>query len=161
MTADDSDRREYRYSGGSWLWVGLAAPFVVGIGLIAQMTQDDDVPVVVPGAIGAVLVALLVLVLRASTVTATITDATHLTARGAFRTHVTAWPDVQGIEIEVNPGAGAQGAPSRMVVLYDASGRRRILPHLNDRNTPDLAHEVAALREVWMRHRGEDWTPAP
>ena len=107
---------------------------------------------------GAALAALFLLVLRLVKVTATISDETHLTARGAFRSHATAWPDVQGIEIEVNPGAGAQGAPAHVVVLYDASGHRRILPHLNDRNTPDLAREVAALREMWLLqgHPGGD-----
>jgi hypothetical protein len=161
VIADDSYRREYRYSGGSWLWVGLIAPFVAGIGLIARLALDDEVPMIAPAAVGAALAALFLLVLRLVKVTATISDATQLTARGAFRSHATAWPDVQGIEIEVNPGAGAQGAPSQIVVLYDASGRRRILPHLNDRNTPDLAHEVAALREVWTLHRGESWAPVP
>ncbi|WP_217214852.1 hypothetical protein [Streptomyces sp. AC550_RSS872] len=161
MIADDSHRREYRYSGGSWLWIGLAAPFVAGIGLIARMALDDEVPTTVPAAVGATLAALFLFVLRLVKVTATISDETHLTARGAFRSHATAWPDVQGIEIEINPGAGAQGAPGQIVVLYDASGRRRTLPHLNDRNTPDLAHEVAALRELWVLRRGEDWAPVP
>ncbi|KUL20856.1 hypothetical protein [Streptomyces regalis] len=161
MIADDSYRREYRYSGGSWLWLGLTAPFVAGIGLTARMALDDEVPVIVPAAVGAALAALFLFVVRLVRVTATISDETHLTARGAFRSRATAWPDVQGIEIEVNPGAGAQGAPSRIVVLYDASGRRRTLPHLNDRNIPDLAGEVAALREVWMLRRGEDWAPVP
>lgn len=163
MIADDDApyRREYRYSGGSWLWLGLAAPLVAGIGLIARLALDDEVPVAVPAAVGAALAALFLLVLRLVKVTATISDETHLTARGAFRSHATAWPDVQGIEIEVNPGAGAQGAPAHVVVLYDASGHRRILPHLNDRNTPDLAREVAALREMWLLHRGESWAPVP
>lgn len=161
MIADDSYRRVYRYSGGSWLWLGLAAPFVAGIGLIGRLALDDEVPVMVPAAVGAALAALFLLVLRLIKVTATISDETHLTARGAFRSHTTAWPDVQGIEIEVNPGAGAQGAPGHIVVLYDASGRRRTLPHLNDRNTPDLAREVAALREMWLRHRGDTWAPVP
>jgi hypothetical protein len=159
--ADDPYCREYRYSGGSWLWLGLAAPFLAGIGLIAEMALDDEVPVIVPAAVGAALAALLLFLLRLVKVTATISDATRLTVRGPFRSRATAWSDVQGIEIEVNPGAGAQGAPSRIVVLYDASGRRLVLPHLNDRNTPDLAREVAALCEVWRLRRGEGWAPVP
>ncbi|GAB2604614.1 hypothetical protein GCM10027168_41940 [Streptomyces capparidis] len=161
MMLNDPYRREYRYAGGSWLWVGLALPALGGIALIARMAVDDEVPIIVPAAVGVALAALSLFVLRQVKVTATISDETCLTVRGAFRSRGTAWPDVQGIEIEVNPGAGAQGAPSRIVVLYDARGRRRILPHLNDRNTPDLAREVAALREVWMLRRGDDWAPAP
>jgi preprotein translocase subunit Sss1 len=161
VSAVDPYRREYRYSGGSWLWLGLAPVLLAGVGLIVRMALDDEVPIVVPAAVGAALAALFLFVLRLVMVTATISDATRLTARGAFRSRATAWPDVQGIEIEVNPGAGAQGAPSRIVVLYDASGRRRILPHLNDRNIPDLAREVAALREAWMLRRGDDWAPVP
>ncbi|MFF5263092.1 hypothetical protein ACFY4C_29540, partial [Actinomadura viridis] len=77
-----------------------------------------------------------------------------------FRNRATAWSDVQGIEIEVNHGE-AQGAPTRVAVLYDVSGRRCTLPQLHNRSTFDLAREVAALREVWMLHRGEDWAPVP
>jgi hypothetical protein len=161
VIANDPSRREYRYTGGGWLWFALAAPFLGGVGLVVEMALDDWVPIIVPLAVGVALAALLWFVVRLVKVTATISDPTQLTVRGAFRSRATAWPDVQGIEIEVNPGSEAEGAPSRIAVLYDASGRRRILPHLNDRNSPDLACEVAALREVWTLHRGEDWSPVP
>jgi hypothetical protein len=161
MTVDDPYRREYRKTDGSWLWIALGAPLAAGVLLVLQTALDDDIPTVVPIAVGAALAALLLFVLRLNTVTATISDAQSLTVRGPFRSHATAWQDVQGIEIEVNPGAEAQGAPGWVVVLYDASGRRLTLPHLNDRETADLAGEVAALREVWELRRGDGWAPVP
>ncbi|WP_141311158.1 hypothetical protein [Streptomyces spinoverrucosus] len=161
MTVDDPYSRKYRYSEDGWLWAGLAAPLAGGTLLVVRLALDDEVPTTVPVAVGAALAALILLLVRWFNATATISDGNHLTVQGAFRSHATAWADVQGIEIEVNPGAGAQGAPIRIVVLYDASGRRRVLPHLNDRNTPDLEGEVAALREVWMLRRGDGWAPIP
>ncbi|MEJ2853204.1 MULTISPECIES: hypothetical protein [unclassified Saccharothrix] len=161
MTVDDPHHREYRYSGGDWLWAGLAAPLAGAGFLVVRLALDDEVPTAVPVAIGVAFAALVVFVVRLTKVTATISDRTGLTAKGAFRGHATAWSDVQGIEVEVNPGAGARGAPGRIAVLYDASGRRRVLPHLNDRNTPDLDGEVADLHETWTLHRGEDWAPVP
>ncbi|MFI9815611.1 hypothetical protein [Saccharothrix variisporea] len=161
MTVGDPYRREYRNSGGEWLWVGVAAPLVGGAALVVRLVLDDEVPGAVPFAVGTALALLVVLVVRLAVATATISDQSGLTIRGAFRRHTTAWSAVQGIEIEVNPGAGARGAPNRIVVLYDATGRRRFLPHLNDRSTADLDGEVAALREVWALCRGEDWVPVP
>lgn len=161
MTADDPYRREYRRNDGSWLWIALGTPLAGGVLLVLQTALDDGIPTLVPLAVGAALAAMLLFVLRLNKVTATISDAHRLTVRGAFRSHATAWQDVQGIEIEVNPGAEARGAPGRVVVLYDASGRRLTLPHLNDRETADLTGEVAALREVWELRRGDDWAPVP
>jgi hypothetical protein len=158
--ADDPYRREYRYSGDSWLWVALASPFLGGVGLVVGIALEDGVPIAIPVAVGAALAALFLFVVRLVVVPATISDPTHLTVRGAFRNRTTAWSDVQGIEIELNRGE-AQGAPTRVVVLYDALGRRCTLPHLHNRSTFDLAREVAALREVWMLRRGEDWAPVP
>ncbi|MFB4318396.1 hypothetical protein [Actinomadura sp. 21ATH] len=157
MIADDPYRREYRHAGDGWLWVALASPFLGGVVLVVGIALEDGVPIIVPLAVGAALAALFLFVVRLVTVTATISDRTHLTVRGPFRDRATAWPDVQGIEIEENQGE----APGKVAVLYDAAGRRRTLPHLNDRGTVDLPREVAALREVWALHRGEDWAPVP
>jgi hypothetical protein len=68
------------------------------------------------------------------------------------------WSDVQGIEIQMTPSAGTRGAPQTLVVVYDATGRRLILPHLHDRNRLNVPQEVATLRSLWTLGRGEDWT---
>jgi hypothetical protein len=161
VTVDDPYRREYRKDDGSWLWIALGAPMAAGVLLVVQTALDDDVPAVVPIAIAAALAALVLFIVRLNAVTATICDAHGVTVRGAFRSHAVVWQDVQGIEIEVNPGSETQGAPGWVVVLYDSSGRRLALPHLNDRETADLAGEVADLREVWELRRGEGWAPVP
>lgn len=158
MTADHAFHREYRYPSGGWLWTALAAPAAAGVLLVVRLALDEDVPAFVPVAVGALFAALILFAVRAGTGSATIVDGDRITIRNAFSSHATPWPDVQGIEIEINPGAG-RGAPDLIVVLYDAEGRRRILPQLNEKNLPDLEGEVEALREVWMLRRGEDWAP--
>lgn len=158
MTADHAFHREYRYPSGGWLWTALAAPAAAGVLLVVRLVLDEDVPAFVPVAVGALFAALILFAVRAGTGSATIVDGDRITIRNAFSSHATPWPDVQGIEIEINPGAG-RGAPDLIVVLYDAEGRRRILPQLNEKNLPDLEGEVEALREVWMLRRGEDWAP--
>jgi len=156
---DDAFRREYRLAKTGLLW-GLCAPAVVpGVALVVDLALDDEVPAAVAIAVGAVFAALLLWVVLSVTGAATIVDATQVTIRGAFGSHATAWPDVQGIEIELNPAAVRRGLPERIVVLYDSSGRRLVLPHLNDRAVADLEGEVEDLRAAWMLRRGEDWAP--
>lgn len=155
MTVGDPHRREYRNPATEW-WVGLAIPVVGGCGLVVRLALDDEVPTAVPFAVGTSLALLIVLVVWAVEAAATICDRTGLTIRGAFRRHTVAWPDVRGIEIEVDRGSARRGGPALIVVVHDAAGRKRVLPHLNDRAVRDLDGEVAALREVWALCRGED-----
>lgn len=160
VMADVPYRREYRFTGSrSWLGVGSIVPAAGAASLVLDMA-NEEMPIAVPLATGTAFAALFVFLARLVLATATISDERHLTIRGAFRMRSTAWPDVQGIEIEANPLA-AEGSPRRVAVLYDVTGSRYALPYLNDRSSPDLTHEVAALREVWLMRRGENWRPTP
>lgn len=148
--------REYRFSGSwFWFWFAMATPLVGAGGLLYDMGADGlPIGVLVAVVLGfAAFFSWILLLLR----TATICDERQITILGTFGTRSLAWSDVQGIEIEDQAG----GPQKQIAVLYDADGRRRVLPFLNDRGTGDLAGEVAALREMWIRGRGEDWAPGP
>ncbi|MFI6582672.1 PH domain-containing protein [Embleya sp. NPDC050493] len=97
---------------------------------------------------------------RLHVIRATVVDGYGVTLRGVFRTRVVAWPDTQGIEIETLPW-GLEDQPTQAAVLYDSTGRRYALPNMDDLRTDDLNHEVNALRETWVRRRGEHWAPVP
>jgi hypothetical protein len=95
---------------------------------------------------------------------ATVTSPEHLTVRGLFRTRRIPWSRVQAIMIEMNPGAIAEGAaPKRIVVAYDETGRRIPLPHLNEKTFVEgygsLESEVDSIRAAWLAGRGETWAP--
>ncbi|RLL68014.1 hypothetical protein D7M15_15495 [Streptomyces sp. Z26] len=166
MMADGMNpRREYPFTGSTGaLWIGLA-PLVLGAAaLVRDIATDDGVPAAVALAVGAFFVALFglaaTLVVRTPGVT-TRCDEHGVTARAAFGTRTTAWPDVQGIEVDAPPSGqiAAEGTPRRFAVVYDATGRRYSLPNLDDRRCAALDHEVDHLRAVWQRHRGADWQP--
>ena len=95
---------------------------------------------------------------------ATLTSPEHLTVRGLFRTRRIPWSRVQAIMIEINPGSFAEAdAPKRIVVAYDADGRRISLPHLSEKTLVEryggLESEVDSIRAAWLAGRGEGWLP--
>jgi hypothetical protein len=159
MHSEDRYHHEYRVSGGRF-WYGMTAYVAVSVAGVLRLAARG-VPAVIMIPVGVVLVAVSVLFIVSARVSATIVDESLVTIHGPFGSHSRAWPDVQGIEIEMNPGTGARGAPRQRVALYDAAGKRYFLPHLHDRAGLDLAREVAVLREVWILGRGEDWVPVP
>lgn len=71
-----------------------------------------------------------------------------------FRTRTTPWSEVTAIRIE---GAAGEWTSASWAVVYDASGRRRGLPNLNDHNRIDLTREVEQLKVLWRRNRGRGW----
>lgn len=161
---------EYRFVGssfGGWAVLPAAlAPLAGAAGLVAEMALDDEVPTAVPIATGtffAALFAFLGVLLHRARRTDTVCNEHGLTLRTSFRTHVAAWPDVQGIEIEKPKGSdlGTDDSPQRSAVLYDAAGGRYAMPHLDDRTRGNLVHDVAVLRGLWLERRGADWTPVP
>jgi hypothetical protein len=86
--------------------------------------------------------------------------------RGFRRTRTFAWPDIQDIRIEDNPGGYVDDrGPRHIAVLYDGTGRRVPLPHVNEKNLDRrqlaLATEVDAMRTAWQRGRGAGWAPVP
>src|SRR6266702_3302582 len=165
MARPSDDREQFRYEYRSSWRRSLAAigfPLLLTIGGALRLSTDDTPPaVVIPlVALFAVLIALLAWTLLR---TATRTDAEHLTLQRPYPFHskVFRWADVQDIEIEVNRQAGQRGQPTYVVAMYDAAGKRHLLPHLHDRNNLDLARTADTLRRIWLRQRGADWAAIP
>lgn len=153
--------RVYSYQR-RWMRVALAPVGGAAAVLVFRMGGDEDVPVLVTVAVGMGFVAFFALLVRLAVYSATIVSERNLTVRGAFRSRVVPWREVQGIEIRHNLDLGTDDGPLRVAVYYDASGRRRDLPYLNDRFWPvTLDDEVAAARETWLRRRGMAWKPVP
>jgi hypothetical protein len=112
-----------------------------------------------------VLVVLIVWLLGWIARIATLVTDEAIGLRRMFHTLWIPWSRVQDIAVEFNAGAVASDkVPKTVVALYDEQGRRRVLPHLNDKNLAGhgrmLNHEVGALRARWERERGPDWAPA-
>lgn len=153
-------RRVYRYEG-RWLWIALAPGVIGAVFLVLRMAMDG-VPVAATVAVAVGFAALFGTLVRATFRMSTLVDEWCLTVRGAFRSRVLTWPEVQGIEIRQNIDPGGGNAPTRVAVYYDEDGRRRDLPHLNDHSWPAfLDREVAAIRETWLRGRGDGWAAVP
>jgi hypothetical protein len=94
---------------------------------------------------------------------ATIISDQGITVRG-LRTRPISWPDIQEIQIEPNPIPRLQrGLPTQRVVVYGASGRRIVLPHMNERTFGDVLLGLEATVEyidaTWRQRRGPQWTP--
>jgi hypothetical protein len=93
-------------------------------------------------------------------VACTITDVDGVTVRGLLRTRTFAWPDIQAIQIELNPGGYVDDrGPKQIAVLYDGAGHRVPLPHLNEKNLETFADEVEAMQTAWEHERGPHWSP--
>lgn len=90
----------------------------------------------------------------------TMTDPEGVTVRGLLRIRTFAWPDIQAIQIEQNPGGYADDrGPKQIAVLYDNTGRRVPLPHVNEKNLETFIAEVDGMRADWEHWRGPDWAP--
>ncbi|MEO3761974.1 hypothetical protein [Streptomyces sp. B8F3] len=91
----------------------------------------------------------------------TIVDDTGLTLRW-LRTRRFAWRDLVAVELEHNaPASAERKRPVMGVVVYHRDGRRLTLPNVIDTRSLLAHREAQAIREVWERHRGADWTPRP
>lgn len=116
---------------------------------------------------GAAIVAMAAALCWSALAVVTIVDSDRLRTRRLFRTRTTAWTSVRTIRGEATVSAARHGRGStgfglkadRNAVVYDLFGRRIVLPQLNDRNVPDLEHEIRKLQQLWRAHRGEDWQP--
>jgi hypothetical protein len=96
----------------------------------------------------------------------TVTTPEGVVVRGFRRTRTFAWSDIQDIRIEHNPGGYLDDrGPRHIAVLYDGTGHRVPLPHVNEKNLDRLrlafATEVEAMRTAWQQGRGADWAPVP
>ncbi|MGP3969953.1 hypothetical protein [Streptomyces sp. 6N223] len=105
------------------------------------------------------------LVRAASRRSATITTPDHIEVHTASGIRRTAWRDIQAIEIvdAITPRT-RRHVPvdtGQYVAIYDHTGRRTELPHVNTTHVASLTDELRVLRELWERLRGPDWTPRP
>jgi len=158
--AEDRYHREYRVTPAR-LWYPTVAYTIASAALVLRMAVGG-VPAVATILVGVLFAALLGWMFAALRGGATVVDERAVTIqrpRLSGGNLVLSWPDVQGIETEMNQAAGTRGAPQQMVVVYDSGGRRHLLPHLHDRSGLNLAQEVATLRGLWTLGRGENWLP--
>ncbi|MFD8387246.1 PH domain-containing protein [Streptomyces sp. NPDC059679] len=149
--------REYR--APLWLWVIVMVFFgSFGVAVLGP-ASEEGMPVA--AMVLAVSVVPLVFVLFVGfCLNRTVVDEDHVAVRRVFRTRRTAWRDIQGIEIEGDPAAVAEGRqPTGTVVVHHRDGRRIALPYLYDRPGLPVHQEVMAMRATWERRRGDDWTP--
>ena len=80
-----------------------------------------------------------------------------ITAKGALRVRRIAWADIHDIRPEPSKN---QSTPLWVVRVYDRTGRRFVLPHVNNEQIDDPA-EVEAIIDAWRVRRGPDWAPLP
>ncbi|WP_405727198.1 PH domain-containing protein [Streptomyces sp. NBC_01537] len=78
-----------------------------------------------------------------------------ITAKGALRVRRIAWADIHDIRAEPS-----KDRPLWVVRVYDRTGRRFALPHVNNEQIDDPA-EVETLIDAWRVRRGPDWAPLP
>lgn len=91
----------------------------------------------------------------------TVVDDGGITIRW-LRTRRLAWPDLLAVELEHNaPASAERKRPVMGVVVYHRDGRRLTLPNVIDTRGLVAHREAQAIREVWERRRGADWTPRP
>jgi hypothetical protein len=158
----DTHFPEYRAPSG--FTGGLAMPSVGLVGITAGLAQlsRSGAPLWLLLALPVFLVLLFLLMVTASRRLATFTGPAGITVKRPFGVRGTAWPDIQAIEIHSDPSAAVDsGVIAEYVVLYDRDGRRVLLPHLNSKTVPTLRDDVARLRALWERLRGEDWVALP
>src|SRR5262245_51211284 len=108
----------YRVSGPTWRRVAFLMVFGAPALLITVAT-DDAMPG--PAKVGVMLVGLAAIgaVSGFARFAGTITSPDGVAVRGLLRTRRYAWPDIQDIQIELNPaGSVRDDAPKQIAVLY-------------------------------------------
>lgn len=157
--ADGSQIRRYRGSlvlkavvaALLLFFAGLLASFAVLLVRVAEASFAVAIPF---AAFAALFLTLMLGFVRSGTVV----GPEHITVRdmGMRRT---AWRDVIAIEVEDSAVEGTK--PLECVAIYHRDGRRIVLAGLTGSRTLSVHREVRAIREMWERRRGEDWTPRP
>lgn len=140
------------------LLCALFGALFVFFGLLLVIGADAPAAVAIPFcAVALGLFLLTFCVVRGVTVV----DDGGITIRW-LRTRRLAWPDLLAVELEHNvPASAERKRPVMGVVVYHRDGRRLTLPNVIDTRGLVAHREVQAIREVWERRRGEDWTPRP
>lgn len=83
-----------------------------------------------------------------------------IAVRGAVRVRRWAWRDIHSIEVEELRDVRSAHHARIFLMIYDATGRRVRLPHVNDLWV-DVYAEAAVIRAAWRAHRGTDALPTP
>ncbi|MFE0025732.1 hypothetical protein [Amycolatopsis sp. NPDC059021] len=109
----------------------------------------------------AVVALPLVLIVWYALVSATHTDEDGVTVHGWFRARKTPWTRIQDIVVEPKHHRQLKSAPYFVTAMYDDTGRRTVLPNLNDHNGLDLEHETEVLHRMWLSRRGVTWRSIP
>ncbi|KAK1178599.1 PH domain-containing protein [Streptomyces sp. NBS 14/10] len=160
-TGEDRPRvREYRAP----IWLPLfVIVFFGGFGLTAlRPVFEEDMPSALAIVMVAVVASVYFLLVVVTGASRTVVDEDHVAVRRLFRTRRTAWRDIQAIEIEGYPySLVPRTQPAAIVVVRDRDGRKITLPHLHDKRGLSVHQEVLAMRAIWERRRGDDWTPLP
>jgi hypothetical protein len=108
----------------------------------------DWVPMVVPA------VAIAYIALR-EVRGRTVVGPEGITAQGVVRERRIAWADIHDIRPEPS-----RNTPLWVVWVYDHTGRRFLLPQVNNEQMADPA-EVEALLAAWTAGRGPEWAQRP
>ncbi|MFD8523743.1 PH domain-containing protein [Streptomyces capillispiralis] len=117
-----------------------------GLPLAGTIVPEDDLPVTFRAGM-LVLMGWVYLGIVRFWRAATIVHEDHIAVRRLFRTRRTAWSDVLGIGVEDDPS-------SSRTMLLDREGRLFALPG----GVGAQPAEVRAIKDVWVRSRGEGWT---
>ena len=143
--------------------MGLAALFmgIGALGLVFKVGGDPNLAGTVKFWMLGPALSIMGLALLAFGRSATILDPQKITIRGPLRRRILAWPEIQDVRVEANPGRHVhRAAPSMIATVHDRSGRRIALPSVNEKNLreldTDLTHEVETIRAFWLRWRGTD-----
>ena len=130
------------------------------LSILVAVGTDDTLPAPVRIGVRVAGLGSLAALVAWARVAATIADLDGVTVRGLLRSRTFAWPDIQAIQIEQNPGGYADDrGPKKIAVLYDSAGRRVPLPHVNEKNLESFAAEVDVMRAAWEHLRGPHWAP--
>ncbi|MEU9855676.1 PH domain-containing protein [Streptomyces sp. NPDC047974] len=157
MSASPSLPRTYRIKPGRMTALYVAA----GLGLPAALIPlhtEEFVPGWVKWLVTSAVLGFVGWIAYAARNLSTTADRQGIHVRGFFRRRRIAWADVQDIRAVPNPSAAmGQGQPRVISYAYGRGGRRVQLHYLDDHHV-HVEREIEALRAVWQRLRGEDWT---
>ncbi|WP_407561942.1 hypothetical protein [Streptomyces sp. 184] len=162
--ATDSGGRVRMYRGSIGLMIFLVLVCVVFgallafFGLLLVIGAGAPAPVAIPFCAAALGLFLLAFCAFRGV---TVVDDDGLMIRW-LRTRRLAWPDLVAVELEHNaPASAERKRPVMGVVVYHRDGRRISLPNVIDSRGLQAHREAVAIRGVWQRHRGANWTPRP
>ncbi|MEV6050466.1 PH domain-containing protein [Streptomyces sp. NPDC052107] len=148
---DGGSARVYRRQRRRPLQAALLPLIFLGNAALQTIHTHHDLPIWwAPGALAA-LVAVGVWGALSEWRAHTVVTARGITRQGPLRARTWTWSAVYDIRIENTGNQPLHAHPRWPAYLYDAEGRRFLLPQINEWQLDDPYAEVAALREVAWR----------